>query len=75
MAITPVGGHEGTGLKGGDEARASSAGPQDRLKDPMHELEELEKALEQYQAEGEEGLGERDWANDEDWEMLSSGSE
>ena len=43
--------------------------------DPMHELEELEKALEQYQAEGEEGPGERDWANDEDWEMLSSGSE
>ncbi len=76
VARTSVEWHEGTaGLKEGDEARASSVGTQGRAKDPMHELEELEKALEQYQAEGEEGLGERDWANDGDWEMLSSGSE
>jgi hypothetical protein len=47
----------------------------DVMADPMQELEELEKALERYQVEFEEGHGESNRAGDEDWEMLSSGSE
>ena len=45
------------------------------MADPMQELDELEKALERYQVEFEEGHGESNRAGDEDWEMLSSGSE
>jgi hypothetical protein len=48
--------------------------PKEMAADPMHELEELEKALERYQADFEEGPV-RDGAGDEDWELLSSGSE
>ena len=43
--------------------------------DPMQEPRELEEALERFQSGGEAGPEERDWANDEEWEMLSSGSE
>ena len=75
VARTVFEGHTGTGPKEGDEGKASSVEPQDVVNDPMRVLLELEKALEQYQAEGEEVLGERDWANNEEWEMLSSGSE
>ncbi len=43
--------------------------------DPMQELRDLEEALERYQAEGEAGPAEGGWANDEEWEVLSSGSD
>ncbi len=41
----------------------------------MKELRELEVALERFQEEGERAPAGEGWANDEDWELLSSGSE
>jgi hypothetical protein len=56
-----------------DQGRAN---PMELGVDPLQELEELEKALERYQEDLEEGPGgDRNEAGDEDWEMLSSGSE
>ena len=55
-----------------DQGRAT---PKESVADPLQELEDLEKALERYQVEFEEGPGDRNEAGDEDWEMLSSGSE
>ena len=55
-----------------EEASGVQGTPRGAAADPMQELRDLEEALEQYQAEGEEGP--EDWANNEDWEVLSSGS-
>ncbi len=55
-----------------DQGRAI---PMELGADPLQELEDLEKALERYQGEFEEGPEDRNEAGDEDWEMLSSGSE
>jgi hypothetical protein len=57
-----------------EQGQATPKEPKEVAADPMHELEELEKALERYQTDFEEGPG-RDGADDEDWELLSSGSE
>jgi hypothetical protein len=57
-----------------EEASGIQRMPPEVAVDPMQELRELEEALERYQAEGEVGPAEEGWANDEDWEVLSSGS-
>ena len=58
-----------------EEGRDTSSLPPRATADPMQELRELEEALERFQVEGEAGPAEEGWANDEEWEMLSSGSD
>ena len=58
-----------------EEGSGTQRLPPEEAVDPMQELRELEEALERFQAEGEAGPAEEGWANDEEWEVLSSGSD